>query len=239
VVIKKTAEQRLRETNPDLMDYLERLLAPVRAGLKKIIEETASGPDLLDLQATRINPPFYIHQQAFERTPAFKQFHKKTGGDLWDLFDTPEDELDPVLLASLQAMVDAFPDSPLPSVISVIPPYFHKGRYLYVRIDLSKSKETLRNNFESILQTHHKWVDHRRTPRGEKWPDSKEEINRIFHAYDLVERHKGNYLKATHELYPETNGKYPYNDCETDRHMQQVKRWHQKVERFIAALQRP
>jgi hypothetical protein len=85
--MKKSAEQRLRETNPDLAEYLERLIAPVQAALQRVIE-AGPGPDLLELPSTVINPPFYIQQQVLERTPAFKQFHEKLGGDLWDYLNT-------------------------------------------------------------------------------------------------------------------------------------------------------
>ncbi len=73
---------------------------------------------------------------------------------------------------------------------------------------------------------------------GEEKPGLKEKIDRIFHAFDVVEKHGGkNYLKATWELYPETAGKYPHNNnWETDRIKQQVTRWHKKVKRWISKL---
>jgi hypothetical protein len=227
--MKKSAEQRLRETDPDLMDYLERLAAPLQTGLKKLIEEIASGPDLLKLPETHINLPFYIYQQAFERTPVFKQFHEKTGGDLWDFMSTPEGEIDPAL-ERLCAIGEAFQSLP-PSAILVIP-RFREGRYLDVRIDLSKSKEALRAEFEEILRIQHGWVEHPKTPRGKKWPESKEEIDQIFHAFDVVEKHGGKYLEATRELFPD-----PYDKYEADKNLQQVKRWHEKVKCGISALQ--
>ncbi len=230
--MKKSLEQRLRETDPELIEYLERLVAQLQAAFQKI-KETEPGPDLQELREPDKNPSFYIDQQAFERTPAFKQFHEKTGGDLWDFMDTPDGEID-FTLQRLFAIAEAF-HSPSAPAISVTP-RFHKGRYLDVCIDLSKSKEALRASFEEILSMHHGWVEHPRTPRGEKWPDSIEEINRIFHAYDVVEKHGGNYLKATWELFPETNGEQAYIDSETDRNLQQVKRWHKKVKRRISAL---
>lgn len=111
--MKKSAEQRLRETKPDLMDYLERLWAPVQAGFKKLMEETdfSSAPDLLKLPETHINPSFYIQQQVLERTPGFKQFHEKTGGDIWAFMDTPEGEIDPAV-ERLDAIADAFHSTP-------------------------------------------------------------------------------------------------------------------------------
>lgn len=78
---------------------------------------------------------------------------------------------------------------------------------------------------------HHGWVEHPRTPRGEKWPDSREEIDQIFHAFDVVEKHGGNYLEATRELFPD-----PYDNYDKDKNMKQVKRWHKKVKSIMPTL---
>ena len=91
--------------------------------------------------------------------------------------------------------------------------------------------DALRTEFEKILRVHHGWVEHPRTPRGEKWPDSREEIDQIFHAFDVVEKHGGNYLEATRELFPD-----PYDNYDKDKNMKQVKRWHKKVKSIMPTL---
>ena len=115
-----------------------------------------------------------------------------------------------------------------------VEPQLQEDRYLEIRLDLTRPKEILRAEFEAILNKHHK--PQPTPPRGIKIPDL-EDMDRIFLAFDVVEKHGGNYLKATWELFPETKGTYPYDNFDTDKNLKQIKRWHEKIKSNIPTIE--
>jgi hypothetical protein len=116
-------------------------------------------------------------------------------------------------------------------------PHLEARRYLTLKIDLKAPKDRIINEFTRALERYYSKVQRPPIPpRGIELPDSQEEMANICRAFDVVEKHGRNYLKAVWELFPETNGTHPYEDWNTDKNLSQVKRWYKKIKKIIGDL---
>lgn len=79
-------------------------------------------------------------------------------------------------------------------------PHIEKNRYLVLRVDLHKSKQTLEESFDRVLKVYHKKV--RGKPKGKTTILLEDDIR----AYDAILKNNGSIQKATWELYPELHG---------------------------------
>ena len=115
---------------------------------------------------------------------------------------------------------------PQKSAISVSQEY----NCLILHINLEFPKERIRKEldfkFEEALKKYHAGII--KKPRGPAIL-TKEEIDEMFRAYDLVEKHNGNFLHATWEMFPETAGKNPNYDDETKNKYDWVRSHYKKV----------
>lgn len=102
---------------------------------------------------------------------------------------------------------------------------------LSMEVDMARPKGEILEYFIHILDKYHK----KRHNRGEGAPEY-ETIQNKFRAYDLVEKHNGNVLHATWEMYPETNGLQPSYDPDTDRKYKRIRRWYLEVQVKIGDL---
>jgi hypothetical protein len=157
-------------------------------------------------------------RKRLELSPAFQRFHEETGGDLRNFLETYEGQM-------LADKID-YPTA-RERAISV-DPRLKQDCYLEIRLDLTRPKETLRAEFEAILNEHHDRVKRPLVTRGKAKLDL-DKIAFLCSIYELVERHNGSILKATWEYYPETHGLQTYEDEKTDNCYKQIQRWYEKV----------
>jgi hypothetical protein len=166
-----------------------------------------------------------FRRKILERTKAFKRFHAETGEGVGAFLGTSEGE-----------MVAETIDYPTVKQRDIsVDPRLKQDRYLEIRLDLTRSKERLRAEFEAILNENHDRVKRPPVLRGKAKLDL-DKIDFLCSIYDLVERHNGSLLRATWEYYPETKNTQTYEDEVTDKYYQQIKRWHEKIKSIIGDL---
>ncbi|MBM4284362.1 MAG: hypothetical protein FJ128_03805 [Deltaproteobacteria bacterium] len=110
------------------------------------------------------------------------------------------------------------------------------GKYLDLTVDLTFPIKRLMAEFEEAIKTMRLKVERPETPPRGGGILNKDEMDRMFEAYDLIENEGLNFTKATWRLFPETEGKQPTYDFDTQACLKQVKRWHERVKALIGDL---
>jgi len=112
------------------------------------------------------------------------------------------------------------------------------GKFLEMRIDLTASKEQLRQEFEWILTRNHSKVEQSLATKGPKLLNF-DEIDEAIKYFKLVKKYNGNFLKSMRELFPETKDINPSYDEEINKLYQKLRRLYLRVEADINSLEFP
>jgi hypothetical protein len=102
---------------------------------------------------------------------------------------------------------------------------------LSMDVDMARPKGELVEAFIYNLDRHKE----KHPARGKEAPNF-EKIMDKFKVFDLVQKHEGNFLHATWEVYPETNGLQPSYDPDTDKKYKRIIRWYLEVQVKIGDL---
>ena len=113
--------------------------------------------------------------------------------------------------------------------------------FLTFKVDLSQSKDVIEREFKHILDFYHKHYQQRAYPPIKSKERSRkirkpEDIDKMIHAYELVEKHQGNIPEAAKELFPEISDSKTYLDADAKAKIQQVRRWHGNIKDLIQDL---
>ena len=110
--------------------------------------------------------------------------------------------------------------------------------FLTLRLNLTKSKQQLRREFEHIINTYYPPIE-RTLPKRTCNVMNIEETDEAIRFYKLVKKHGGNLLKSMWEMLPEMAGKYPAYDVDVNSQYQKLSRLYHKIENDIKSMEFP
>jgi hypothetical protein len=118
-------------------------------------------------------------------------------------------------------------------VTRAVSSYIDVDGSLYLRVDTSRSKNDIKSEIDFILNE--KLPKERpMPPRGEGVKDI-DKLNRMFKAYDLIERYKSP-ERAMHEIFPETKNEKTYLERLTNTKYLNICNWHKMIQKKLNNL---
>jgi hypothetical protein len=108
--------------------------------------------------------------------------------------------------------------------------------FLSIRLDLSRSKQQLRREFEYILKKYYPQIE-RSLPKRPCNVMNEEETDEAIRFYKLVKKHEGNVQRAMWEMLPETAGKHPAFDEKVNGEYQKLSRLYHKIDNDINGME--